>query len=250
MNKLLVVTDLSVPSMQAAHYAFRLASCLHMDLLLLYCTESQIADSLGQAQDERLLAARRGSIEALRQLSVDVRKDAETFGSIDYLPAVRYQWFDGPSTIALTMCRQGTAIKLLIVSRNIGERSPLSHSRLPMLTLPAGAEFRATKQIIFETDMSAEALKILNTVVELAEPFHAEIVVVPQPQYLQCASSQASRFMADIARAVRYTHIRYQEKWLNTESSVQTLIVVPCNGSGAGKTVAFNGAEWTPVLLV
>ncbi|MCQ6961503.1 universal stress protein [Mucilaginibacter aquariorum] len=223
MKQILVMIDFSVNAAHAADYAFRLAACLQMDILLVHYTGQKPPVDSGISEDwleEQRLAQQKAGVEKLRLLSVAVRKLAESLDAGAYLPAVRYQWQDGAFDPRLAVYDPKSTVGLLVAGSHEylpGGKPSQDHARLliehglrPLLIVPPDADFQPYRQIVFETSLAEEEMARLQTLIKLAEPFQAELVITPVP-LAKKLRDRAERFMAAIARQSPYTHIRFQE---------------------------------------
>lgn len=224
MKQILVMTDFSVNADHAADYAFRLAACLRMDILLYHCTgrKSQAVSTDPEDWPEvQRLAQQKAEVEKLRLLSVAVRKLAESLDAGAYLPVVRYQWQDGAFDPRLAVYDRKSTIGLLVAGSHEhlpGGKPSQDHARLlieeglrPLLIVPPDTDFQPYKQIVFETSLADKEIARLQPLIKLAEPFQAELVVTPAVPLVKKFRNRAERFMAAIACQSPYTHIRFQE---------------------------------------
>jgi hypothetical protein len=272
MKKILVMTDFSVNAAHAADYAFRLASCLQMDILLYHYTGRELPELAGEQgkwPEERWLAQQRDCVEQLRVLSIATRKLAETLTTGAYLPSVQYEWYDGTFDPRLRQYHSKDSIELLvagphdrpseglITEDHAGE---LIHATLlPLLIVPPGADFQPFKKIVFATTFSEYELSLMGSVVKLAKRFQAELVLAPitspGKEHKLCTES----CLATIKDRTAYKNIRYQEHWqgsvppldkISQQAPYDLLVIVHREQTPQNPTEALAMGHIAPLLVL
>ncbi|WP_158995043.1 universal stress protein [Mucilaginibacter sp. L196] len=225
MNKILVMVDFSVNANQIAEYAFKLASCLKMDIVLHCCFQHIVSIPALRGDgwsEESLIVNQNAGIERLRQLSVTTRKLAETFAPDAYLPSVRYQWVNGIFDPLLLNYNQNDKVNLLISGSHQKTPSTLmedwikklvDRTGLTLLLIPPGMEFKPFKKIVFVTMLKEDEYRSVCEVIKFADIFKSEIVLTRVVSNRQVRTCCAKKYFDDLMHLSRYNRISYQERY-------------------------------------
>jgi nucleotide-binding universal stress UspA family protein len=192
VNRILVPTDFSVLSLDALHYASRLAGIVKADLLLLHVTESRPdAERAG-----RLTGELEGQIRALRAtegldptMQVHTRLETGRIGERVADVALRE---DVDLVVRGTRGSGGrSAIKRFFIDSNA--RRTVELSRVPVLTLREIPKPFRLRDILLPLDLTQQTHRKVHFAINLAKLFDARLHLVAVAHLLETLRGQDDR---------------------------------------------------------
>ncbi|MBC8984900.1 universal stress protein [Pedobacter sp. N36a] len=224
MKKILVATDFSVPSENAAHYALAIAQKLKMDILLCSAfkmrTEVQFGKSLvdDQTRDTR-------DRDLIGKLLAD---PAYSVIEEEYCPRLAYERAEG--NICDVMCsfvqEENVEIIVIGISGTTGispsffgskRKEMMEKSTVPLLLVPDTAGFNSIRKIAFATDLNLEDLSSLQFIINIALLLNAQITIVHitnkgvEPQ--QNMKRKIDAFFNKVSLCINFSIIKYDYVW-------------------------------------
>jgi nucleotide-binding universal stress UspA family protein len=223
MKTIAVLTDFSDRSEQAARYALHLAQKIKANVLLfnafLVPSDTPLAGEVVWPlidYNEVKKNSQNSLITLCSKLELEL-KDKRFAGT--FLPSVSYQCEEGAIANAITELEEDKNIALLVLATHGADdmsafmmgnncRQVIDAAKLPLLIVPEGAAIKSIEKFAFATDFTSDDLEYINSLVSLAKPFTAEIVVTNVNQ--DSEHENASNLFTDkIASKVNYGRIYY-----------------------------------------
>lgn len=255
MKTILLPTDFSLASKNAARYAMHLAKEMGANLKLCNAVMVPIEVPLAAHVSVPLVAIETMEQDAdhkLKRAAEKMRELVQFETAVDdYHPSITYGAGIGPVTDVVTSFTTDHNISLVVMGmRGNGglsrfllgssSRAMVEAATFPVLFVPYDVEFRKLTKIAFATDLSREDIAVIHVLAGFARMFNAEILLVHISN--QAPGSQTSSkkiietFLNEITNNVNYHKIYYQHvldetiddglDWLSKYENIQMLAMV------------------------
>ncbi|WGQ10617.1 universal stress protein [Pedobacter gandavensis] len=224
MKKILVATDCSVPSENAAHYAVAIAKKLKMDILLYHAIKvrdegqfgwSLVNDQASGTKDRSLI----GKLLADPAYSVI---DEE------YDPHLAYESAEGNVCDVMCSFVQEQNVEIIVMGI-AGITTPsqlffkgknkeiLEKATVPLLLVPDAAAFNNIRKIAFATDLNLEDVRSLQFIINLALVLNAQVAIVHiTNKGVESQSSMRRKidaFFNQVSLSINFSIIKYEYIW-------------------------------------
>lgn len=255
MKTILLPTDFSLASKNAARYAMHLAKEMRANLKLCNAVMVPIEVPLAAHVSVPLVA-----IETMEQdADQKLKRAAEKMREIEHLetaddeyhPLITYGAGIGPVADVVTSFTTDHDISLVVMGmRGNGglsrfllgssSRAMVEAATFPVLFVPFNVEFRKLTKIGFATDLSREDIAVIHVLAGFARIFNAEILLVhisnQAPGSQTSSKKRIETFLNEITNNVNYHKIYYQHvldetiddglEWLSKYENIQMLAMV------------------------
>ncbi|MGY4386475.1 nucleotide-binding universal stress UspA family protein [Pedobacter sp. UYP24] len=217
MKRILVLTDFSAPSKNAAHFAKYLANTLKADLTLCHAIKPVVAFSTPVLPDQ-YIEVRDLAIEELEFQAAELRTEEDELCIGKSL--VNYCTFIGPIIDMVDKLSKDKEIDLVVmgmfgagmINRMIlGSNSQdlVNRATYPVLLVPFKNFSGVIHKIAFASDLDDTDIGIIQSLVSFARPFNAEILII------HIGSKKADQheidyFLSQVTDKVNYPNIYYR----------------------------------------
>lgn len=255
MKTILLPTDFSLGSKNAARYAMHLAKQMGAGIKLCNAVMLPIEVPLAAHVSVPIVA-----IETIEQdADQELKRTAEKMRELDqletarddYHPMITYETGIGTVTDVITSLTTDHNISLVVMGmRGNGglsqfllgssSRAMIEAATFPVLLIPYDVVYRKLIKIAFATDLSKQDIAVIDVLARFARIFNAEILLIHISN--QALESQISSkkeieaFLNEITNNVNYHKIYYQHildetvddglDWLSRYGNIQMLAMV------------------------
>ena len=254
MKTILIPTDFSEAAANAARYGLFLAQHLQADLQLIHAFKVP-AEARAAAQSAWPLddyeEVKRGCVSELdglrHQLELETITEASPrayisrisgtaeLGEVTTMVRNLVDHYRSP-LVVMGMSGAGQLQRLLLGSNS---RELIDKATFPVLLVPNRPFPHQLRKIAFATDLSSGDIDLLHSLVSLARPFNAEILVahVTDTKYEPAAHQQAvDQFLSEVTAKANYGQIYYRHiksmdvdhglDWLSEHGLIDMLAMV------------------------
>ena len=255
MKKILVPVDFSAASANAAHYAGSLACSIQAKVELINVfqvpVESPMTASLIGPQEGYEIIENQ-SQENLQALAMEIScRLRDSYEVLDFKPLITAHNVMGEVNEEVNRYFQSEKMNLVIagIKRRPGVwkallgsnvRRMIERKDLPLMLIPEDYTYKKIRKIAFATDLSSTDVKLLCSLVELARPFNAEILIMhtTDPKFDHVHDKErAENFLGEVAGKVDYRRIYYRHvnsakvraglEWVVEHGQIDVLAMVP-----------------------
>lgn len=249
MKTIVVLTDLSAKGENAALYALHLAQNIHANVLLYNAflvpsAEPMSAQIAWPMVDFSELQS--DTEKELHLLAEKLELELANLPEHAFKPTIDCRCHDGGLNLHLNELLANRDIVLLVMGSHKRSLSAwmmgnhlstvLDQVSIPVLMVPEQCRFKSIQKITFPTDLKATDLAVIHSVVQLAKPFEATLLLAHICPASDEEKSPVKNFLDEVTNKAGYPHIYYRNicdknvkdglKWLANENSTNLLVMV------------------------
>ena len=252
MKKILIPTDFSDPSENAANFALAIAHVMEAQVMLCHAfvvpvqlpMAAQVSisvvdyDTVRQQTNERLSAmAAKIEEEASKGWMANSRPvqcAAEGGPFIDVLNGMVEK--EKAAMVVMGMSGDGAVSQFFLGSSS---REMIDQAKIPVLLVPKSAAFMGINKIAFATDLSEGDIDVIQSLATFAQQFNAEILVAHVSEGQGDEDKQQAKiadFLNDITCKINYPRIYFRNikqmnvdeglDWLTEHGQIDMLVMV------------------------
>jgi nucleotide-binding universal stress UspA family protein len=252
MKKILIPTDFSDPSINAAKFALAVANVIDGQAILCHAFSVPVQAPMAAQVSLPVIdydAVHQQTVEQLITMAKKLEEEAATGWLADSRP-IKWVADGGPVIDVVNSLVDKEKANLLIMGMSgdgavsqffLGScsREMISHAKIPVLLVPTAATFIGINKIAFATDLSDEDINVIQSLATFASQFNAEILVAHVSEGQGDDDKQRTKiadFLNDITRKVNYPRIYFRDikqmdvdeglDWLAEHGQIDMLVMV------------------------
>jgi len=252
MKKILVPTDFSPPSENAAVYALNFAKSISANILLCNAIRIPVGAPLAAQVTRPIVNYDTLKEEVTRELDNLSQKlrGEDIAASLPVYPTIQYKSQAGSvTTVVSHIFKQEKACLVIMglsgegaVSRffmGSNSRELIDKAKFPVLLVPAITKFNGIKKIAFATDLSEGDIEVIHLVADLAAHFNAEVLLAHVSNHNEVDKvhqRKITAFLSDVTCKINYPRIYYRHinqhdvnqglDWLADHGMIDILVMV------------------------
>ncbi len=253
MKKIVVFTDFSERSENAARYAVNLSRTLQANIVLYHTYLNPSSQPYAAQVAWPLMNAGQLEISSRKELELAASKLSKVadINQSGFSPAIETRCDEGAVTDNLTDLLADKEIVLFILAnhrKGFGSlitgnhlNKMLEEAKIPVLVIPDGTTYQVTRKIAFATDLNPTDIDVLNSVATMARHGEASIMLAhisPDREQEQSKEKrdQVQQFLCEVSNKINYPHIYYRHiqdeevssglKWVSENVSFDLLAMV------------------------
>jgi nucleotide-binding universal stress UspA family protein len=254
MKTLLIPTDFSVASKNASRYAIHFAKAANAKIVL--CNAMNIPSETPMAAQfawplEGHYSVYKNTEEELRLMRNELMRDfSDNDNSSSMIPEINECCDCGDVSEVVEKTLEENKAELVImgltgadaISRFVmgsTSRQLIDKLKTPILLIPPSYRYTLPKKIAFATDLSMTDVDVIQSVVQLARYFNAEVLishVSPDGSEKNCKEDEIAEFLNEVTLKVSYAKMYYRDlrnkkvvgglEWLTQSGMVDMLVMV------------------------
>lgn len=230
MKTFLVPTDFSQNAAQALHFAADLTRQVNGKLIIVHIINlpvTAVGSEVGISYDAQLMAEGEQQLNALVKnvrLATHSGLEVETICEYGYFMANLNQIVKARKADLVVMGTKGATNFLdSLIGTNTSEF--IKQAVCPVLTIPAQAQFKGIKNIVYTADFESEEIVFLQQLFPIAALFNAEVAILNVRTSFQLDIVADEQIMQDIAKHFpdnKYSITQVKEN--NVITGIQTFV--------------------------
>jgi nucleotide-binding universal stress UspA family protein len=254
MKTILIPTDFSVSSKNASRYAVHFAKATKAKVVLCNAmnipAESPIAAQFAWPLEGHY-SVYKNTEEELRLMRNELMTDfSENDASSSMTPEINHCCDCGSVSDVVEKTLEENKAELVILGLSGADaitrfvlgstsRKLIDKLQTPILLIPPGYRYTMPKKIAFATDLSITDVDVIQSMVQLARYFNAELLIThvsPDGTEKNSKEQEIAEFLNDITNKVNYPKIYYRDlrnkkvvgglEWLTQSGMVDMLVMV------------------------
>lgn len=252
MKKILIPTDFSDPSLNAAKFALAVANVINGQAVLCHAFSVPVQTPMAAQVSLPVIdydIVHQQTIEQLTNTAEILEAEAAQGWLANSRPI---QWLadGGPVVDVINSMVEKQKTNMLIMGMSgdgavsqffLGScsRELISHAKIPVLLVPPAATFIGLNKIAFATDLSEGDIDVIHSLATFASQFNAEILVAHVSEGQGDDDKQRAKiadFLNDITCKVNYPRIYFRDikqmnvdeglDWLSEHGQIDMLVMV------------------------
>jgi nucleotide-binding universal stress UspA family protein len=254
MKKIVVFTDFSERSENAAQYAVNLGRSIHANIILYHAYLSPASQPYAAQVAWPLMNSGELELTARKELELTaskLSKLAEVNPATAFIPKIETRCAEGELTdnleelladreiVLFIMANHRKGFSSLITGNHLNKM--LGAAKVPVLIVPAGSPFKAIHKIAFATDLTPEDIGVLQSLSSIARHGDASIMLAhisadKEHEQAKEKRDQVQQFLCEVSNKINYPHIYYRHiqdievsaglKWVSENVAFDLLAMV------------------------
>ncbi|MBG6234144.1 nucleotide-binding universal stress UspA family protein [Pedobacter sp. CAN_A7] len=252
MKKILIPTDFSDPSINAARFALALANVVDGQVLLCHAFGVPVQAPMAAQVSLPVIdyaTVQQQTQDRLTTLSNQLEEEASK-GWLANARPIKFTADGGPFADVINGMVEKEKANMLIMGMSgdgavsqffLGScsREMISDAKIPVLLVPPAATFMGINKIAFATDLSEGDIDVIHSLATFASQFNAEILVAHVSEGQGDDDKQRAKiadFLNDISSKVNYPRIYFRDikqmsvdeglDWLTEHGQIDMLVMV------------------------